>query len=59
MLGGWKEGDKGILENNGKERLGMEKREIVRSLEDNTVEKEEALVKGGGGRTKQNKREAA
>lgn len=37
----------------------MEKKEIDRSLEDNMVEKEEALMKGGGGRAKQNKREAA
>lgn len=35
----------------------MEKREVDRSLEDNAVGKEEALVKGGGGRTEQNKRE--
>lgn len=36
----------------------MEKKEINRSLGGNAVGKEEALVKGGGGRTKQNKREA-
>lgn len=58
-LGGQKEGDReDILENNGRERVGMEKKEIDRSLEDNVVGKEEALVKGGGGRTEQNKREA-
>ena len=59
VLGSGKEGDRGdILENNGRGRLGMEKKEIDRSLEDNAVGKEEALVTGGGGRTKQNKREA-
>lgn len=57
VLGSGEEGDgEDILENNGRERLGMEKKQINRSLEDNAVGKEEALVTGGGGRTKKNKR---
>lgn len=36
----------------------MEQEGMDRSLEDDTVGKEETLVTGGGGRTKQNKREA-
>lgn len=59
VLGSGKEGDgEDILENDGRARLRMERKEIDRSLEDNAVGKEDALVTGGGGRTKPSKREA-
>lgn len=56
-VGQWESDGEDILENNGRERFGMERKRIDRSLEDNAIGKEEALVTGGGGRTKQNKRE--